>query len=195
MGSHVGSPQVTWSTWLDQPTEIPPTPTQKDPNSDVDDLDPMAEDKSCGQTPTQSSTSNTPQLEGTATSLSGNAGTPAQSHPRLASSSTGHNSGAVSHLVPTRNAKRRRGLGIVTPNACTECRKKRAKVSNAYWVAASPANRSSAMGRGRVAVAKARKTSSVNTRYPCDSRRRTSAPRLSPYDHGRSRAILFWPLW
>lgn len=24
--------------------------------------------------------------------------------------------------------KRRRGLGIVTPNACTECRKKRAKV-------------------------------------------------------------------
>lgn len=27
------------------------------------------------------------------------------------------------------NPKRRRGLGIVTPNACTECRKKRAKVS------------------------------------------------------------------
>ena len=26
-------------------------------------------------------------------------------------------------------SKRRRGLGIVTPNACTECRKKRAKVS------------------------------------------------------------------
>lgn len=26
-------------------------------------------------------------------------------------------------------SKRRRGLGVVTPNACTECRKKRAKVS------------------------------------------------------------------
>jgi hypothetical protein len=25
-------------------------------------------------------------------------------------------------------SKRRRGLGLVTPNACTECRKKRAKV-------------------------------------------------------------------
>ena len=25
-------------------------------------------------------------------------------------------------------SKRRRGLGVVTPNACTECRKKRAKV-------------------------------------------------------------------
>jgi hypothetical protein len=28
-------------------------------------------------------------------------------------------------------SKRRRGLGIVTPNACTECRKKRAKVGSA----------------------------------------------------------------
>lgn len=27
-----------------------------------------------------------------------------------------------------RNPKRRRGHGIVTPNACTHCRKKRAKV-------------------------------------------------------------------
>jgi hypothetical protein len=25
-------------------------------------------------------------------------------------------------------SKRKRGLGVVTPNACTECRKKRAKV-------------------------------------------------------------------
>jgi hypothetical protein len=31
----------------------------------------------------------------------------------------------VTHAVPS---KRKRGLGIVTPNACTECRKKRAKV-------------------------------------------------------------------
>ena len=30
--------------------------------------------------------------------------------------------------------KRRRGLGVVTPNACTECRKKRAKVRCAIYV-------------------------------------------------------------
>ena len=33
-------------------------------------------------------------------------------------------------------SKRRRGLGIVTPNACTECRKKRAKVSVAAFASA-----------------------------------------------------------
>lgn len=35
------------------------------------------------------------------------------------------------HPAPSNNDaanKRRRGLGVVTPNACTECRKKRAKV-------------------------------------------------------------------
>lgn len=33
-------------------------------------------------------------------------------------------------------SKRRRGLGIVTPNACTECRKKRAKVRKCpHWPA------------------------------------------------------------
>ncbi|RAL68670.1 hypothetical protein DID88_007379 [Monilinia fructigena] len=31
------------------------------------------------------------------------------------------------HAEDTINPKRRRGLGVVTPNACTECRKKRAK--------------------------------------------------------------------
>ena len=30
------------------------------------------------------------------------------------------------------SSKRRRGIGIVTPNACTECRKKRAKVSTRH---------------------------------------------------------------
>lgn len=34
-----------------------------------------------------------------------------------------------SYPEDTGNLKRRRGLGVVTPNACTECRKKRAKVS------------------------------------------------------------------
>ncbi|KAI6780511.1 putative nitrate assimilation regulatory protein nirA [Emericellopsis cladophorae] len=90
----------------------------------------MDEDKSRSQTPSapgQSSTSNTPQLEGTSTSLSGNSGTPAQSHPTPASSSAAQAANSVPHAVSTQNAKRRRGLGIVTPNACTECRKKRAK--------------------------------------------------------------------
>ncbi|TKW54176.1 hypothetical protein CTA1_4549 [Colletotrichum tanaceti] len=35
-------------------------------------------------------------------------------------------------------SKRRRGLGVVTPNACTECRKKRAKVSDSDLDIPSP---------------------------------------------------------
>lgn len=90
----------------------------------------MDEDKSRSQTPSapgQSSTSDTPHLEGTSTSVSGNSGTPAQSHPTPASSTTAQGANSVPHAVSTQNSKRRRGLGIVTPNACTECRKKRAK--------------------------------------------------------------------
>lgn len=34
---------------------------------------------------------------------------------------------------PQQQSKRRRGLGIVTPNACTECRKKRAKVRFTFF--------------------------------------------------------------
>ena len=37
-------------------------------------------------------------------------------------------SGTATNITHTQNSKRRRGLGVVTPNACTECRKKRAKV-------------------------------------------------------------------
>ncbi|KAJ4253285.1 hypothetical protein NW762_010440 [Fusarium torreyae] len=36
-------------------------------------------------------------------------------------------SGTATNITHTQNSKRRRGLGVVTPNACTECRKKRAK--------------------------------------------------------------------
>ncbi|KAF4962006.1 hypothetical protein FSARC_9883 [Fusarium sarcochroum] len=36
-------------------------------------------------------------------------------------------SGTTTNISHTQNSKRRRGLGVVTPNACTECRKKRAK--------------------------------------------------------------------
>ena len=37
-------------------------------------------------------------------------------------------SGNAPIVTHSQNSKRRRGLGVVTPNACTECRKKRAKV-------------------------------------------------------------------
>ncbi|KAM0340761.1 hypothetical protein ACHAPU_010352 [Fusarium lateritium] len=36
-------------------------------------------------------------------------------------------SGPSTNAAHSQNSKRRRGLGVVTPNACTECRKKRAK--------------------------------------------------------------------
>ncbi|KAF4987847.1 hypothetical protein FGRMN_10124 [Fusarium graminum] len=36
-------------------------------------------------------------------------------------------SGPPTNAAHSQNSKRRRGLGVVTPNACTECRKKRAK--------------------------------------------------------------------
>ncbi|KAM0251931.1 hypothetical protein ACHAQJ_007946 [Trichoderma viride] len=47
-----------------------------------------------------------------------------QNHPALAASSS---SSPRSQARNARNSTRRRGLGMVTPNACTECRKKRAK--------------------------------------------------------------------
>ncbi len=41
---------------------------------------------------------------------------------------TGGSASATADLAAGQQSKRRRGLGVVTPNACTECRKKRAKV-------------------------------------------------------------------
>jgi hypothetical protein len=86
------------------------------------------EDASRSQTPSvpnQSSTStgNTPQ----GASTSGNSGTPSQSHSTPAATGSSA-SAAGAQSSGTQNSKRRRGLGVVTPNACTECRKKRAKV-------------------------------------------------------------------
>lgn len=69
-------------------------------------MDPMEEDGPGGNTPPPGSTSS-----GNNTALS--PGTPAAP----AGSATAPNA-----------SKRKRGLGVVTPNACTECRKKRAKV-------------------------------------------------------------------
>ncbi|CAH0018245.1 unnamed protein product [Clonostachys rhizophaga] len=88
----------------------------------------MEDDSSIsGQTPSatnQSSTGNTPQ-GGTSTSQSGASGTPSQRIPTPGPSQPPSNTAS---LPPgPGNSKRRRGLGIVTPNACTECRKKRAK--------------------------------------------------------------------
>lgn len=39
-----------------------------------------------------------------------------------------HSGSATSGDTSAQGSKRKRGLGVVTPNACTECRKKRAKV-------------------------------------------------------------------
>ncbi|KAB8295818.1 hypothetical protein EYC80_008640 [Monilinia laxa] len=53
-----------------------------------------------------------------------------RSPPEEANSQKGHaedTSNSKNHAEDTINPKRRRGLGVVTPNACTECRKKRAK--------------------------------------------------------------------
>ncbi|KFA47478.1 hypothetical protein S40293_02116, partial [Stachybotrys chartarum IBT 40293] len=73
------------------------------------------------------SAGNTPQPASTI--LSATSGAASQSNPTPAS---GESSNAPSNAPSTtssnlHNSKRRRGLGVVTPNACTECRKKRAK--------------------------------------------------------------------
>ncbi|KAJ3496131.1 hypothetical protein NLG97_g2885 [Lecanicillium saksenae] len=72
--------------------------------------------------PSKPSTGSTPQRR----SESVSAATP---QPPSSSSSRpiAGPSSASSTAHSSQNSKRRRGLGIVTPNACTECRKKRAK--------------------------------------------------------------------
>ncbi|KAH0592063.1 hypothetical protein MHUMG1_10196 [Metarhizium humberi] len=68
--------------------------------------------------PSQPSSGSTPQgTTGTQSSHS-------QNHPTPVASSS---SSAKPQSSNAQNSKRRRGLGVVTPNACTECRKKRAK--------------------------------------------------------------------
>ncbi|PSR84446.1 fungal-specific transcription factor domain-domain-containing protein [Coniella lustricola] len=79
-----------------------------------------------GSTPNQSTTvpSSGPSAAPHATSTA--AGTPGQLDSSSGASGTPNTaSGPVT--VATSSSKRRRGLGVVTPNACTECRKKRAK--------------------------------------------------------------------
>lgn len=52
--------------------------------------------------------------------------------PQPAGSST--TSTTADHGANQQQSKRRRGLGVVTPNACTECRKKRAKVCRSSYL-------------------------------------------------------------
>ncbi|RGP61516.1 nitrate assimilation regulatory nira [Fusarium longipes] len=70
------------------------------------------------------SAEHTPQ--GTSAHIGGASGnpTPSSVHSSNTPSTASGNAPIVAH---SQNSKRRRGLGVVTPNACTECRKKRAK--------------------------------------------------------------------
>ncbi|KAH7308705.1 fungal-specific transcription factor domain-containing protein [Stachybotrys elegans] len=87
---------------------------------------------SAGGGNTQRSGASTPQPA--SASHSGTPAAPSQGGPTPSAHSAGPtpqssnapstSSGTTSHA---QNSKRRRGLGVVTPNACTECRKKRAK--------------------------------------------------------------------
>ncbi|KAI0010783.1 fungal-specific transcription factor domain-containing protein [Xylariaceae sp. FL0662B] len=52
---------------------------------------------------------------------------PSVDPPSSSKPATKHEPGADGGPNPEPSSKRRRGLGVVTPNACTECRKKRAK--------------------------------------------------------------------
>ncbi|KAF3354671.1 hypothetical protein VD0004_g7370 [Verticillium dahliae] len=79
-------------------------------NSDSHDGDGQASSSAAPSAPQTNSTPSAPSSSGPP-SVGPSGSTPAQQPP------TSHN--------PL--SKRRRGLGIVTPNACTECRKKRAK--------------------------------------------------------------------
>jgi hypothetical protein len=110
--------------------------------------------------------------------------------------------GAPANAAAANLNKRRRGLGVVTPTACTECRKKRAKVYAPYsfsilslahlelvyppllapHAAQSPADSilfppSSATVGNHAADAKFRKKSNACTSSLSDSPRRTCARR------------------
>ncbi|KAI8722620.1 Zn(2)-C6 fungal-type domain-containing protein [Fusarium sp. LHS14.1] len=74
------------------------------------------------------SSESTPQGQG---AQAGASGAPSQGNPTPTSVQSSNTpstaSGPANPISHSQNSKRRRGLGVVTPNACTECRKKRAK--------------------------------------------------------------------
>ncbi|KAM0211849.1 hypothetical protein ACHAPQ_006046 [Fusarium lateritium] len=83
-------------------------------------------DYSDGASQRQPSAEHTPQ--GTSAQVGG-ASSQGNPTPTSVQSSTTPStvSGPPTNAAHSQNSKRRRGLGVVTPNACTECRKKRAK--------------------------------------------------------------------
>ncbi|OAQ97494.1 hypothetical protein LLEC1_04144 [Akanthomyces lecanii] len=84
------------------------------------------DNESSGSTPSgpsKPSTGSTPQGR----SDSASAPTPQPASSSSSSRPIAGPSSVSSAAHSSQNSKRRRGLGIVTPNACTECRKKRAK--------------------------------------------------------------------
>lgn len=85
---------------------------------DMEPTEPMDEDAKT----TTTSTSPKASAESSATPSSGPATTSSGKHPAPSPAAA----------PTTQQSKRKRGPGIVTPNACTECRKKRAKVRSPY---------------------------------------------------------------
>ncbi|KAF7539610.1 hypothetical protein G7Z17_g12386 [Cylindrodendrum hubeiense] len=59
----------------------------------------------------------------------GASGAQSQGNPTPTSAQSSNTPSSGPTMANTQHSKRRRGLGVVTPNACTECRKKRAKPS------------------------------------------------------------------
>lgn len=105
--------------------------------------DPMDEDTSNNSTTATSQASSHSTPQGALASQAGGASGPhSQGHPTPGSTRSSNTPSATSAMgsilgisgvsgmnsTNFQNSKRRRGLGVVTPNACTECRKKRAKV-------------------------------------------------------------------
>jgi hypothetical protein len=88
-------------------------------------------DYSDGTSQRQPSAEHTPQ--GTSAQVGG-ASSQGNPTPTSVQSSTTASiaSGPPTNTAHSQNSKRRRGLGVVTPNACTECRKKRAKVRSRF---------------------------------------------------------------
>ncbi|KAM5347200.1 hypothetical protein ACJ41O_010205 [Fusarium nematophilum] len=86
---------------------------------DVDNTPPSG-----GVSQHQPSSESTPQAA--SASQAGASGAPSQGNPTPTSAQSSNTPSTTSGAA-NQNSKRRRGLGVVTPNACTECRKKRAK--------------------------------------------------------------------
>jgi hypothetical protein len=158
------------------------------------------------------SAEHTPQ--GTSAQVGGASGNPTPTSVQSANtpSTASGNAPIVAH---SQNSKRRRGLGVVTPNACTECRKKRAKTPSrdksccqfcdgvlyvnlvytmyicicaASWLTTAA---HSVMGRNHAGAAEHKKMSNVYMKYQCASPRRICEPRSRPCVKSNDPVIKF----